>query len=85
VAKGGAEVYAGAGMLDAASHTFAAAGADADAAAAEHRVAESKRELEELDAEDRDARELGRTALNMLAETNRSRAAAYQAALLGRV
>ena len=85
VAKGGAEFNAGVGKLDAASHTFGAAEADADAAAADHRAAEAKRELEQLGAEDQDARQLVRTALDMLAETNRSRAAASEAALFQRV
>jgi hypothetical protein len=84
VAKGGAEFGAGVGKLDAARHNFGAADADADATAADHRAAEAKRELEQLGAEEQDARQLGRTALEMLAETNRTRAAAYQAALFQR-
>jgi hypothetical protein len=85
LAKGGAGFNAGVGKLDAASHTFGAGKADADAVAADHRAAEAKRELEQLGAEDQDARQLGRTALDMLAETNRSRAAASEAALFQRV
>jgi hypothetical protein len=82
--QGGAELAAGSGKLMSASDNFAAGQADADATAAEHGAAAAKRELDGLNDEARDARELRRTALEMLAETNRSRAAAYQAALLQR-
>jgi len=84
LAKGGAELVAGVGKLDAAGHKFGADRADADAVATEHRAAAAKRELEQLAAEDQDARQLRRTALDMLAETRRTEAAMYQAALFQR-
>ena len=74
------------GGLDfaASQHDKSAGTARADATAADHRVGAAKRQLEEIQGEQNEARELMRNALDFLKELGKSRAEIDQAALLHR-
>lgn len=90
--KAAGEIWQGAGdgadgvaNLEAAEHEYAQGIADADAKQAEHMANEAGRRLDDIKDEERNARELVRTALDFLREVRGAGDQANKAALFQRV